>query len=213
MHGCDAALARLLDEIKPQPTDTIVGLGDYVDRGPDSRSIIDRLLRLQETCQTVFLLGNHELMMRSALIDATDSDFWLRSGGAATVESYGNELENIPDSHLAFLNACVPYYEIEDFFFVHANFTPSLTLDRQPDFALFWEHLTAHMPSPHISGKTAVLGHTPQRSGEVLDVDHLICLDTFCCGGGWLTAMDVERRKVWQADRNGEFRTQESVAE
>jgi len=213
MHGCDAALARLLDVINPDTSDTIVGLGDYVDRGPDTRSIIDRLLRLQGTCQTVFLLGNHELMMRSALIDATDRDFWLRSGGEATLESYDNDLDSISAPHLSFFDSCVPYYEIEDFFFVHANYTPNLALDRQPDFALFWEHLTAHMPGPHVSGKTAVLGHTPQRSCEVLERRHLICLDTFCYGGGWLTAMDVESRQVWQADMNGELRTQEPVAD
>jgi serine/threonine protein phosphatase 1 len=212
MHGCDAALARLLDEIEPQTSDTIIGLGDYVDRGPDARGVIDRLLRLQETCDTVFLLGNHELMMRSALSDATDRKFWLHSGGAATVQSYG-EIEDVPDSHLEFLNSCVPFYEIEEFIFVHANYTPRLALDRQPDFALFWEHLTAHMPTAHVSGKTAVVGHTPQRNGEVLDLEHLICLDTFCYGDGWLTAMDVESRKLWQADRNGELRTQAPVAD
>lgn len=212
IHGCDAAVARLLEEIQPESEDRIVGLGDYVDRGPDTKGVIERLLLLKETCETVFLLGNHELMMQAALVEATDLDFWLQSGGAATVQSYG-DLSDIPATHLEFLGGCLPYYELDDVFFVHANYTPNLPLKRQPDFALFWEHLTAHLPAAHTSGKTAFVGHTPQRSREVLDIDHLICLDTFCYGGGWLTAMDVDTRRVWQADKDGNLRQRESVAD
>jgi serine/threonine protein phosphatase 1 len=62
------------------------------------------------------------------------------------------------------------------------------------------------VPARHCSGKVAVVGHTPQKSGEVLDLGYLKCIDTFCHGGGWLTALEVGTGKVWQANRAGEVR-------
>ena len=55
-------------------------------------------------------------------------------------------------------------------------------------------------------GKTAIVGHTPQGTGEILDLGYLICIDTYCVGGGWLTALDVESGRVWQANREGRLR-------
>ena len=206
IHGCDAAFARLIIEIDPEPQDTLIFLGDYCDRGPDTKAVVQRILMLQDRCQVVALLGNHEIMMRMAIAGTGDMEMWLASGGAATVDSYGGELSGVPDSHREFLSSLRPHYETDEFLFVHANYTPHLPLDQQPDFALFWEHLTAHLPTPHISGKVAIVGHTPQRNGSVLDLEHLICIDTFCYGGGYLTALDLETRYSWQADRLGRLR-------
>jgi serine/threonine protein phosphatase 1 len=61
-------------------------------------------------------------------------------------------------------------------------------------------------PGPHESGKTVIVGHTSQKNGEILDLGHVKCIDTFCCGGGWLTALDVHTHEVWQADREGKMR-------
>jgi serine/threonine protein phosphatase 1 len=98
------------------------------------------------------------------------------------------------------------YYETDSHLFVHANYDASLSLDQQPDDLLLWEHVVHTLPPRHRSGKTAVVGHTPQGSGEILDLGHLICIDTYCVGGGWLTALDVEAGQVWQANRAGELR-------
>jgi serine/threonine protein phosphatase 1 len=62
------------------------------------------------------------------------------------------------------------------------------------------------MPGPHRSGKTVIAGHSSQKTGEILDKGHLICIDTYCFGGGWLTALDVDSREAWQANRYGELR-------
>jgi serine/threonine protein phosphatase 1 len=64
------------------------------------------------------------------------------------------------------------------------------------------------MPPPHYSGKKAIVGHTPQVSGEILDVDYLACIDTCCYGGGWLTAIDVDSGRQWQANQDGQLRAE-----
>jgi serine/threonine protein phosphatase 1 len=108
---------------------------------------------------------------------------------------------------LAFIRRCKRYYETATHFFVHANYAADVPLDQQPDFLLFWEHLYVHIPAAHENGKIAIVGHTSQKLGEVLDLGHVVCLDTFCHGGGWLTAMDVASGRLWQADRHGRVRS------
>jgi serine/threonine protein phosphatase 1 len=72
--------------------------------------------------------------------------------------------------------------------------------------ALRWKALRDAIPEPHSSGKTVIVGHTSQKSGEILDLGHVKCIDTYCYGGGWLTALDVQTAEVWQADREGNSR-------
>ncbi len=206
IHGCDLALARVLDDIHPLSEDLFITLGDYVDRGPNSRGVIDRLLSLQTQARTIHLMGNHELMMLSALDNPSEYEFWLRSGGDETLASYDDSLSDIPQSHVEFLHRCVAYHELEDCFFVHANYTAELPLNKQPEYTLFWEHLTMHLPAPHVNGKKAIVGHTPQRDGDVLILPHLICLDTYCYGGRYLSAMDLDSGQIWQADLRGRLR-------
>src|SRR4026209_381065 len=89
VHGCSVALQTLIAAINPQPEDTIVTLGDYVDRGPDSRGVIDQLIALIDRCELVPLLGNHDLMLLQSITDRAMFDFWQTCGGSATLESYG----------------------------------------------------------------------------------------------------------------------------
>lgn len=203
IHGCSNALNALLDVIEPGPDDLIVTLGDYVDRGPNSRGVLDRLIRLRRECQLVPLWGNHELMMLSAMHQPEEFEAWQASGGRATVLSYGGTLEQMPPEHYDFLAACVPFYETATHIFVHANYVPELPLPEQPPMALFWEHLTRRLPEPHISGKTAIVGHTPQHSGRIIDCGHVIGIDTYVFGGGLLTALDTLSGRLWQATRYG----------
>jgi serine/threonine protein phosphatase 1 len=79
-------------------------------------------------------------------------------------------------------------------------------MDDQAVDLLLWESLRDEIPGPHVSGKTVIVGHTSQKNGEILDLGHLKCLDTYCYGGGWLTAMEVYSGKIWQADREGNMR-------
>jgi len=205
IHGCDKALAAVLGAIEPGPDDTIIPLGDFIDRGPDSRGVIDRLIALGDECRVIPLLGNHEIMMLQAM-DGND-EFWRACGGQETIDSYGGDLANVPEQHERFLRRLRMYYEDRENIFVHANYDERLPMERQPKHVALWYHLHERQPPAHCSGKTAFVGHTPQRDGEVLDLDHLVCIDTFVVGGGYLTAMEVNTRQIWQADREGRMRT------
>lgn len=209
IHGCAVALSALLDRLRPTPQDTIVLLGDYVDRGPDSRAVLQRLVELAQQCTLVPLLGNHEEMLLASRSDTEALQGWLRCGGVATLDSYGHGTHPraLPADHLAFLESCRPYHETDHHLFSHANFDPNVPLGEQTPLMLRWCSLRESTPARrHISGKTVILGHTPQENGDVLDRDFFVCIDTFCCGGGWLTAMDVEDKTFWQANDAGQFR-------
>ena len=207
IHGCSTALAKLIELIAPQPDDVLVPLGDFVDRGIDSKGVIEQLIALGDRCRLVPILGNHEEMMLGAREGWSDFRFWINCGGLACLDSYGStgRIDLIPRSHFAFLESCRTYFETERHFFVHANYKPEVPLDRLDIHTLRWLSLRDYVPpSPHCSGKVAIVGHTPQP--EVLDLGYLKCLDTNCCYGGWLTALDVDSGQLWQVDEKGEVR-------
>lgn len=213
IHGCLKALDTLLAMIELRPDDVLVTLGDYVDRGPDSKGVLDRLIGLKDVCRLVPLKGNHEVMMLEACRGRDSFNGWKSCGGDKALESYGAFLdfetfiERIPRIHWRLLNQdCVAFHETDRHFFVHANVCADLPFDQQPDYMIYWEHLVESRSVPHDSGKIMVCGHTQQRSGRPLVLDHAICIDTWACGGGWLTCLDVEKEAYWQANQSGETR-------
>ena len=206
IHGCLTALQVLDRELAFSGDDTVVTLGDYVDRGPDSRGVIEFLLGLLERCHLVTLRGNHEIMMLEARDDRSSLLNWLGYGGDATLDSYGaTGFRDVPESHWNFLNDTVRYHVAEDDFFVHANVVPDLPLEDQPDYNLFWEHLGG-VVRPHVSGRRMICGHTAQKSGLPLDLGNAVCIDTYACGDGWLTCLETGSGMIWQANQQGDLR-------
>lgn len=208
IHGCCVALETLLDAIDPGPNDIVVTLGDYVDRGPDSRGVVDTLISLGKRTRLVGLLGNHEEMMLDVIHHGQPHHDWLKYGAVETLESYqfdGN-LDFLPPSHLEFFDALGDYFVHDNYFFTHAAYDPDVVLEQQPTEMLRWYSLMNGIPAPHQSGKTAIVGHTANHDGEVMDLGHLMCIDTYCYGGGWLTAVDLRSRTFWQASQRGELR-------
>ena len=205
VHGHLAALAGLLHLIEPTANDTIIMLGDYVDRGPDSRGVLDHLIELADRCQLIPLMGNHEEMMLGACEGRDNLRFWLNCGGGATLESYGPDLnlDGIPRAHFHFLEQCRPHYEMATHFFIHARYDPWLPLERQDSKTRLWLDLDEEIPEPHMNGQIAVVGHTVQRTGRILDLPHLKCIDTGCGFGGLLTALDVISGRIWQVEETG----------
>jgi serine/threonine protein phosphatase 1 len=199
IHGCSSAFESILRAIDPQPDDTIITLGDYVDKGHDSKGVLDMLIELSGRCRLVPILGNHEEQMLLAKEDIAEFKWWMEFGGTACLDSYGSsgQIDLIPDEHFKFLESCLPFFETDTHFFVHGNYDPDLTLDQQNRRTLRWPSLRDSVPGPHRSGKIAVVGHTPQP--EILNLGHLVCLDTGCAYGGKLTAMEMGSGEVWQA--------------
>lgn len=205
VHGCHHALVTLLDMLAVTAADTVVFLGDVIDRGPATRQVIDDILALARRTKVVCLMGNHEEMMRDAISGRGLFNTWLDVGGKATLDSYGGAIENIPPQHLRFLVSTRPYYETDTEIFVHASLEPELSLPNQTAIFLRWKHLGGS-ESPHISGKRVICGHTPQSDGVPLVFNGWVCLDTFAHGGQWLSALDVQTNEVFQASEDGQTR-------
>jgi len=206
IHGCSKALRTLIECIDPSPEDELVFLGDYVDRGPDSRGVIDQVIELQSHCNVVPLRGNHEIMLMGVAFGGLDGNMWLGTGGKATVTSYGGSLEKIPASHETFLRSLLPFYETPSEIFVHAGYLAHLPMEQQSDEIRYWMHLSPATPPPHFSGKRVYVGHTPQANGCVRDLGYLVFVDTYCFGTGFLTAMNVTNDEMIQVDRKGHRR-------
>jgi serine/threonine protein phosphatase 1 len=107
---------------------------------------------------------------------------------------------------VAFIRTWGDCFETKSHFFVHASYEAARPLTEQHWQTLRWHSLRFGIPAPHVSGRTAVVGHTSLKDGEILDLGYLICIDTYCWGGGWLTALDTETGETWQVDRTGRLR-------
>jgi serine/threonine protein phosphatase 1 len=205
VHGCASALALLVEMIRPVASDTVVVLGDCVDRGPDSKGVIDLMLKLSDICQVVPLFGNHEEMVLAAYDRPATATEWLRHGGREMLASYGVEsAREVPREHLLFMRTWRDFWETPTHFFAHASYDPYTPLDKQEWGFQRWQAIHRAIPQPHQNGKIAVVGHSAQKSGLLLDAGHLLCLDTYCHGGGWLTGYDVTSRSYWQTNELGQ---------
>ena len=209
IHGCATALNALIQSIGPQPEDTIVVLGDVIDWGPDSRDCVRQVIDLWHRCRLALIRGNHEEMLFAALESRSELRYWLKFGGEETLKSYGYRGGDklIDPDHVRFLKAHArDYYETGEFIFVHASYDPDQPMTHQTNSTLQWEHVQPGEMRPHVSGKTVIAGHTPQMSGEILDLGFLKLIDTNACRGGWLTAWEAPFGNVVQANDNRNVR-------
>lgn len=211
IHGCLVALQALLALVNPGPDDRLVTLGDYVDRGPASREVLDLLIELYDAGRLIPLRGNHDEMMMTGVRDRGERRMWLTYGGVETLASYGHwavdpEYSRVPDRHMRFLEQdCRDWYETETHLFAHACLNPELPMEQQDEYVLRWHRLTA--PLAHRSGKVFVCGHTRQADGVPWDLKTAVCIDTGAYQhDGWLTCLHAETGEYWQANQRGQVR-------
>lgn len=209
VHGCLTALETLVDFVDPSPSDLLVMLGDYVDRGPDSSGVLQWLIDQSPRRNMICLRGNHEVMMMESRQNMTSRVRWGQHGGGETWDSYDEEssdegLAIVPDEHWEFLDSLRSYHETETHVFVHAAAYGDIPMNKQPEFVLYWERFG--MISARDDGKVVVCGHTRQISGVPRRNEHAICIDTNACRGGWLTCLDVESGRYYQANERKETR-------
>lgn len=214
IHGRADLLAELVGRIAEDarrsaaPTRRIVFLGDYVDRGPHSREVIDLVLGgLPGGFDAITLKGNHEDFMLRFIEDARIGPGWLMNGGGATLLSYGARMPerggtierldqlrrqlcaNLPDRHLRFLRGLGRWHVEGDYFFVHAGIRPGVPLDEQQDEDILWIR-EEFLDDAGDHGKIVVHGHTIARSPEVRP--NRIGIDTGAYATGVLTCLVLE---------------------
>lgn len=213
LHGCVRELERVLAAIAPRAGDTVVCVGDYVDRGPDARATIDCLLDLaaRPGIETVFLRGNHEDMFLDYLGRGGHfGDSFLANGGNATLASYdvvpGTPRAEVPTllpaAHVGFLDALLPLHVAERHLIVHAGINPARALDEQTPEDLFWIR-EEFFERRHMLPQTVVFGHTPWRE-VLIDLPYKIGIDTGCVYGGMLTAIELGEGLLYQVRRGAD---------
>jgi serine/threonine protein phosphatase 1 len=223
IHGCADLLDELHDKIladaeaRPAARRVVIYLGDYVDRGPDSKAVIDRMLAdALPGFEQVRLIGNHEEMLLRFLGDPDVGPLWMYNGGAATCRSYGVDLAALPAGedhflrlrrqfaaalpakHRRFFDSLVYRHEEGDYAFVHAGIRPGMALARQDPEDLLWIR-EPFLYSDRDHGKVIVHGHTPVDRPELRH--NRIGIDTGAVFGGALTALVMagSERRLLQA--------------
>ena len=190
IHGCLDKLKTLLGMIRINwNRDLMVFLGDYVDRGPDSRGVIELLIDLRERHaeRLICLKGNHEWMF-TQFLKGEDQDLFLLNGGGKTLESYrvGEGGIEIPQSHRDFLDHLDLYYETDDYIFVHAGLRPYISISEQSPEDLIW--IRSHfLESSYDWGKRIIFGHTPFPVPFI--EANKVGIDTGAVYGGRLTCL------------------------
>ena len=223
IHGCLNELACLVEGLPLEPSDRLIFLGDYIDRGPDSKGVISYLIewRQQRNQEVVFLKGNHEDMFLSHLgLPGRYGDMFFFNGGGATLASYGispsnvapeDALSAIPREHLLFLEGLKSYCLLEPYLCVHAGIRPSIPLSQQSEEELLWIR-DEFILNPHPLPYTVLFGHTPQK--EVLfHLPYKIGLDTGLVYGNQLSCLEVHEKVLYQVKRGGKKVTQRMVSD
>ncbi|MGB9081418.1 MAG: metallophosphoesterase family protein [Desulfuromonadaceae bacterium] len=188
IHGCAATLRRLVDDtLRPSPADRIYLLGDLIDRGPDSKGVLDFIFELRERGLSVASVrGNHEEMYLQAGLDLRYRELWKANGGIAALASFlADAPGDIPGRYHDFLESLPSYILLEDFVIVHAglNFDiPNPFLDTD---AMLWTR-SSYVDRQRIGGRRLICGHTPvtrTRLEESLNSSKIM-LDNGCVFGG-----------------------------
>ncbi len=210
VHGCIDQLQELEAAIAADAVDIegekwLVTVGDYVDRGPASRAVIEHVMGAAPAGFKRFaLLGNHEQMMLDFFDNPAAHAYWLEEGGSQTLASYGIELDypplraqepvrqliakRFPPAHRAFLETLPVYLSLPGWLFVHAGIRPGLPLSAQTDEDLIWIR-KPFLTSQLTGGLRVVHGHTP--GADIVVTPHRIDVDTHCFETGKLSAVRV----------------------
>jgi len=203
IHGCSKTFeAMLFDKIEIQKTDQIYCVGDYIDRGHDSKGVIDIILQLRSEGFPIYTLrGNHEQLMLDAFTNEEAMEVWLQNGGLTTLESFGlDALNDLPDRYLSFFMGTKIFLEKDNYIFAHAG----LNFYKQDIFedkeAMLWiRDFDPYQPA--LKNRLLIHGHTPEPLSYILNQKgNCINIDGGCVHihkkkFGNLVAIDVNERK------------------
>lgn len=198
VHGEWMRLAQALRQAGYRPDqDRLFLLGDYIDRGSDSRGTVTFVKRLVAG-GAVALRGNHDVMPGIVARDPSRLAWWINNGGDTTMRDYDGMLP--PDDVIEWLEHLPLYHEEPDCILVHAGLAPGVPLDQQAERTLLWAREEFYRT---YRGKLVVFGHTPtillHERKEPWAYGDLLGIDTGAIWGGPLTLLDLDSRETWMA--------------
>ena len=209
VHGCAHTLLDLLQVINPVKGDTVIFLGDYIDRGPHSKTVVNIIMRLQAdsegSASFIPLKGNHEDMCVDYFRPGNGmcGTAFMSNGGAQTIESFGGV---ISDEYLDWMSSLPVMLENEHGYFCHAGFEPDILPQDQREYTMLWIR-EEFLHSGSVWNKPVIHGHTPHP--EVVLSRRRIGLDTGCVFGerysgmyGKLSAYDFTNRITHQVTKS-----------
>ncbi|MFB3926450.1 MAG: metallophosphoesterase family protein [Syntrophales bacterium] len=202
IHGCISYLRDLIALLDiDEEQDRIVFIGDYIDRGPDPCEVVDLILELKSKYRVSCLIGNHEQMFLDYHCHNSNRELYFLNGGTTTIGCYGiidtpgGKKINVPEDHMEFYRSLLPYYETEEYIFVHAGMRPGIPLEKQSMVDLTWIR-GEFIYSKYDFGKRVVFGHT-HFSKPYID-PYKIGIDTGAVYGGRLTCLELPAIKFYQ---------------
>jgi len=210
IHGCFDAVRNLLEQkIQIKEGDKIILLGDYIDRGNQSREVLDYLIDLEEKgVDIVPLLGNHEAMLLDAYNNEGLTSKWIQNGGSETLKSFGiNSLKDIESKYIEFIKGLPYYYAFDEYLFVHAGFNDRVSNPFADKYSMIWLCKQTY-ENPLLINKIIIHGHRPIPVDVCKEIVHsnknVINLDTGCVysnmiGYGTLTSIELNTRSLYFA--------------
>lgn len=210
IHGCSRELKVLLEFLRAERNlsagDLVVFIGDFVDRGPDTRGVIQLLVEFQQAFpETIFLRGNHEDMLLDFLgYEGSQGNVYILNGGANTLQSYDispadtseTVVEKLPPLHLGFLLGLESFVQVDGYIFVHAGLNPLKSLSDQEGRDLFWIR-DEFIANVHQFNATVVFGHTPYQN-VLFNFPYKIGIDTGLVYENMLTCLNLTEKEILQ---------------
>jgi len=202
IHGCFSSFQKLVEsELKLQKTDKLILLGDYMDRGSQSKQVIDYIIELlRQDYDIIPLRGNHEGLLLDAYYDSSQIPLWIFNGGQSTLNSFGiSEIADIDPFYIDFFANLAYYYQDDNFLFVHAGFNDELEDPFSDTYHMIW-HCRISYDNPRLADMTVIHGHCPitlSQLNENLKINkRIIDIDTGCVyagnyGYGHLSAIEI----------------------
>lgn len=210
IHGCFHELEVLVSGLPLTSADRLIFLGDYIDRGPASKEVIEFLLGVKAAgpCQVTFLKGNHEDMFLDFMgKDGRFGEAFLNNGGSATLRSYripqgdnGHAVAGrIPPEHMAFFTGLEMFAVVDNVLCVHAGVNPVVSLSEQSPEELLWIR-QEFLNNPHLLPYTVVFGHTPHRAVR-FELPYKVGIDTGLVYGGKLSCLEISEKLLYQVSK------------
>jgi serine/threonine protein phosphatase 1 len=210
IHGCAATFKALLQQINFSKEDELYLLGDYIDRGPDSKGVIDHIWALQASGHQVFCLrGNHEELLINASADMHQKILWAANGGTQTLESFGvTHHLHIPKSYIAWITELPFFFEVGNYILVHAGFNFRISDPFQDKETMLWiRHWYPSLNREWLKERIIIHGHTPMPKTEIeqmhrqLDDFPVLDIDGGCTfverNYGWLCALELGTKTLY----------------